>query len=81
MEYDLRFGNRALRDLRRLDKHLSKRIIDRIEVMSSDFRGDIKKLTDHSPEYRLRVGEFRVLFDIEDSAIIVQRIVNRREAY
>ena len=81
MEYDLRFGNRALKDLRRLDKHLSKRIIDRIEVMASDFRGDIKKLTDHSPEYRLRVGEFRVLFDIEDSAIIVQRIVNRREAY
>jgi len=67
--------------LRRLDKLLRKRIIDRIEIMTGDLKGDVKKLTDHSPQYRLRIGDFRVLFDIENETIVIQRIRNRREVY
>ena len=81
MKYDLRFQSRALKDLRQLDKNLSKRIVDRIEIMSEDLRGDVKKLTDHSPHYRLRIGDYRVLFDIDDEMIVIQRIRNRREVY
>jgi mRNA interferase RelE/StbE len=81
MEYDLRFGNRALKDLRKLNKQLSKRIVDRIEALANDLSGDVKKLTDHSPHYRLRVGDFRVLFDIDQNTILIQRVLNRREAY
>lgn len=81
MEYDLLYGTRSLRDLKHLDKTLSKRIVDRIEKMKHNLSGDIKKLTDHSPQYRLRVSDFRVLFDIEDDCIIIQRVYNRRDAY
>lgn len=81
MEYKLRFGTRALKDLRKLDKQISKRIVDRIEDLTKGLSGDVKKLTDHSPQYRLRVGDFRILFDIEGDAIQIQRVVNRREAY
>ena len=81
MEYKLRFGNRALKDLRKLDKNVGKRIVDRIELLTKDLRGDVKKLTDHSPKYRLRVGDFRVLFDVEGDIIQIQRIKNRREGY
>lgn len=81
MKYGLRFGSRALKDLRRLDKQLSKRIVDRIEIMAGDLRGDVKKLTDHSPQYRLRIGDYRVLFDIEDETIVIHRVRNRREVY
>ena len=81
MEYKLRFGNRALKDLRKLDKHVSKRILDRIEVLTKNLRGDVKKLTDHSPKYRLRVGDFRVLFDVEGDTIQIEQIMNRREGY
>ena len=81
MKYGLRFQSRALKDLRQLDKQLSKRIVDRIEIMAEDLRGDVKKLTDHSPQYRLRIGDYRVLFDIEDETIVIQRIRNRREVY
>ncbi|MGI8408843.1 MAG: type II toxin-antitoxin system RelE family toxin [Pyrinomonadaceae bacterium] len=63
MKYGLRIESRALKDLRRLDKRLSKRIVDRIEIMAEDLTGDVKKLTDHSPQYRLRIGDYRVLFD------------------
>jgi len=81
MHYDLRFGKRALKDLRLLDKRLSKRVVDRIEMMTKDLSGDVKKLTDHSPQYRLRVGDHRILFDIEEGTIVIQRVLNRREAY
>lgn len=81
MEYKLRFGTRALKDLRKLEKQISKRIVDRIEGLTQNLGGDVKKLTDHSPQYRLRVGDFRVLFDIEVDTISIQRVVNRREAY
>lgn len=81
MKYGLRFESRSLKDLRKLDKRLSKRIVDRIEIMSEDLKGDVKKLTDHSPQYRLRIGDHRVLFDIEDRTIVIQRIRDRREVY
>lgn len=81
MKYGLRFESRSLKDLRQLDKRLSKRIVDRIEMMTDDLRGDVKKLTDHSPQYRLRIGDYRVLFDIEDQVIVIHRIRNRREVY
>jgi len=81
MEYDLLFGNRALKDLRKLDKRSSKRIIDKIEALTNDLSGDVKKLTDHSPQYRLRVGDFRVLFDLDENTIFIQRVLNRRESY
>ena len=81
MEYAIRFGNRALKDLRKLDKQISKRIVDKIEALADDLNGDVKKLTDHSPQYRLRIGDFRVLFDIDQGTILIQRVMNRREAY
>ncbi|MBK9152884.1 MAG: type II toxin-antitoxin system RelE/ParE family toxin [Chloracidobacterium sp.] len=81
MEYEIRFGNRALKDLRKLDKQVSMRILSRIEDLVNDLSGDVKKLTDHSPQYRLRVGDFRVLFDVVNNTVQIQRVLNRREAY
>ena len=49
--------------------------------MGNDLKGDIKKLTNHSPEYRLRVGNFRILFEIENNEIIIYRIKHRKDVY
>jgi mRNA interferase RelE/StbE len=43
--------------------------------------GDFKKLTNFTPEYRLRVGDYRVLFEVEEHKIIVYRIIHRKDAY
>ncbi|MBI4828428.1 MAG: type II toxin-antitoxin system RelE/ParE family toxin [Nitrospinae bacterium] len=40
-----------------------------------------KKLTNHSPEYRLRVGDYRVLFDVDGDKIAVYRVKHRKNAY
>ena len=53
----------------------------RIEALKEDLAGDVKKLTNNTPEYRLRVGDFRVLFEIEDAKVVIYRIVNRKDAY
>jgi len=42
---------------------------------------NIKKLKNHTPTHRLRVGDYRVLFDIEDNSIIVGIIRHRQKAY
>ncbi|MEJ7812313.1 MAG: hypothetical protein WKG32_18020 [Gemmatimonadaceae bacterium] len=42
----------------------------------------MRKLTDVSPpEYRLRIGDWRVRFALAGAAMTVLRVVNRREAY
>jgi len=44
-------------------------------------KGDIKKLANFYPGYRLRVGHWRVLFEVTNGKIIVYRIIHRKEAY
>ena len=42
---------------------------------------NIKKLTNFEPAYRLRVGNYRVLFDIFDDTVIIARVIHRKESY
>lgn len=50
-------------------------------MLKYDLTGDVKKLTNFSPEYRLRVKNYRILFEIENDKIIIHRIKHRRESY
>lgn len=81
MQYAVEISPRAQKDLRKLDRQVADKIISRISNMANDLAGDVKRLTDFDPEFRLRVGEFRILFDLEGTTIIVRRVKNRREAY
>ena len=82
MSYTVNLKPRAIKDLRRIQKQDASRIANALEQLEVDFAGDVKRLTNFTPECRLRVGHFRVLFEIENTKnIIVYRIVHRREAY
>jgi mRNA interferase RelE/StbE len=81
MVFDLRFSPRALKDLRGLQASDQQRVLAAIERLRDNLKGDVKKLTAHTPEYRLRVGDFRVLFDVSGSEIQIYRIRHRRDAY
>ena len=65
MQYDIQFKPKAVRDIEGLPLRIQARVLARIEEMSDDLKGDVKRLTNFTPEYRLRVGDFRVLFEIE----------------
>ncbi len=81
MKYNIEFKPRAVKDIQALSSRIQARILARIEEMSDNLSGDVKRLTDSMPEYRLRVGEYRVLFEIEEGAIVIYRVRHRREAY
>ena len=81
MIYEIEFKSRAVRDLRGIDRSEARRIIRKIDAMKQDLAGDIKRLTSFTPEYRLRVGNYRVLFEIEDEKVIVYRVRHRRDVY
>jgi mRNA interferase RelE/StbE len=82
MRYEVELKPRARKDLRRISKADAARVVDALEKLADDLAGDVKRLTDFAPEYRLRVGDYRVLFDIEQSnRVVVYRVRNRRESY
>jgi mRNA interferase RelE/StbE len=59
----------------------AQNIVNAIFALEDGLAGDIKKLTNFSPEYRLRVGNWRILFELSKNKIIIYRIINRKEAY
>ena len=81
MKYDIQFKPRAVKDIERLSSRMQLQILKVIEAMNNDLKGDVKRLTNYTPEYRLRVGNYRVLFEIENNSIVVYRVRHRREAY
>lgn len=81
MKYSIEIKATAIKDLKRLGKNTAVRITKRIMAMSDDLQGDIKKLQDNEPNYRMRVGDFRVLFDLEGNNVIVYRVMHRKESY
>jgi len=64
------------------DQRLSQRILIAISHYAEDELGDVRKLSG-SETYRLRVGDWRVLFSLQDGgqSMAILRIMNRRDAY
>ena len=81
MKYEVELKPKAIKDLKGLSKTEGKRIIDKLKLLEDDLQGNVKRLTNYTPEYRLRVGDWRVLFEVDDKKIIVYRIRHRKEAY
>jgi len=82
MQYEVELKPRARKDLSRIAKPDAARIIDALERLEDGLTGDVKRLTAFAPEYRLRVGDYRVLFEIEQTnRVVVYRVRHRRESY
>jgi mRNA interferase RelE/StbE len=71
----------ALEDLRSIPKRFAAQIITKITRLEKGLHGDIKRLTNFDCDYRLRCGDYRVLFDVEENSVVVHRILHRRQAY
>ena len=66
-----------------VDRRAATRIHQSVVQFQRDGSGDIKKLQARPDEWRLRVGDWRVIFTYEGPArrVRVLRVVNRRDAY
>ena len=81
MVYQIEFKPRAIRDLEAIDHTQARRIIEKIRLMQDELAGDVKRLTNITPEFRLRVGDYRILFEVEAGKVIIYRVRHRKDAY
>ncbi|CAM5371626.1 MULTISPECIES: type II toxin-antitoxin system RelE family toxin [Streptomyces] len=86
MKYAFRFTAAAQRELRAIDRPAAMRILAALTALGDDpYRedADIKKLTGPSGLYRLRVGSYRVAYQVEDGELIilVVKVGDRRDVY
>ena len=81
MAYRIEIKKKAIKDLQDIPLEQRTQILSRIELLSNDLTGDVKKLTNFTPEFRLRWGNWRILFEIEADTVIIYRVLHRRESY
>jgi mRNA interferase RelE/StbE len=79
--YQIEYGSSALDDLDRLPARERAQIIRKIERLGHGLRGDVKRLHEAEAAYRLRMGNYRILFDVESHVIVIRKIGNRKDVY
>ena len=85
MNYKVEFTTRAIKDLRSLPRVYQSKIIDKSEALSKDPypQGCIKLKGVKEEFWRIRVGDYRILYQVDDSVKIVdiRRIGHRKGIY
>lgn len=83
MAFNVVFSNRAAKEFRKLDKATQKRIADKlIEYAREENLREAKKLTNPIlGEFRYRIGDYRVIFDLEDKELQVLKVAHRSKVY
>ena len=79
--YLIEYGASALDDLDRLPPRERSQILRKIERLQLGLQGNIKRLHAAEAMYRLRMGDFRILFDVAGRVIVIRRIGNRKDVY
>lgn len=84
MAYRISIDPAALREMKKLPQKIRQQIASAIDALSGDPRPDgARKLTGSRSSYRIRVGEYRVLYRITDREllILVVKVGHRRDVY
>ena len=79
--YQIEYGETALEELDQLPPKQRAQILRKIERLQRGLHGDIKRLREAEAAYRLRMGDYRVLFDVEGSVIVIRRVGSRKDIY
>lgn len=84
MTYIIHFTKSAKSDVDGLDtviqKRLGKKLLQIVDL--DDVRPLAKKLSGNLAEtYRIRLGDYRILFDLEGNDIIILRVQHRKDVY
>jgi len=83
LAYNIQYDPKALKQLEKLDKSTAVLILDGIEAFATTpVLTKIKKLkTPFDGAYRLRIGDYRVIFYQEDALMLISKIAHRRKVY
>ena len=81
MNSTIKWNKKTIKQLRKIPLRERSAIVDAVEDLPNE-HGDrqVKSLTNHEYGYRLRVGRYRVFFDIEDGEVkiyLIQEVKKR----
>ncbi|MGH7451187.1 MAG: type II toxin-antitoxin system RelE family toxin [bacterium] len=82
--YNVEFFNSAAKEFRALPSDIKSRVGEAIDALEQNPRPQgVRKLSGHTNLYRIRVGVYRVVYEINDRDLLVRitRVRHRREAY
>jgi mRNA interferase RelE/StbE len=73
----------ALKDAEKLSARTRERVVAAIERLATTNQGDVKRLAGPAPEWRLRVGAWRVRFtyDVDAGTMTILHVLPRGRAY
>ena len=84
MAYVVHMRSSAERERRRLQGHIRQRINRHLLQLESEPRpSGVEKLVGRPNSWRIRVGDYRILYEIDDTnqRVIIHRIAHRRDVY
>jgi len=80
--YRILLTKRALKDLEKIDAETKTRIGNKLKILINDPLGNSRKLSNPLIGiFRFRVGDYRIIFDMEKENIIILRIGHRKDIY
>lgn len=72
MPYEITYAHSALKSLRKLDRGVARRILTAVDALAQDPRPPgCLQLKGGSGEMRIRVGDYRIVYDVNDHEIVV----------
>ena len=82
--YTLRYSERAVKDISKLSPQIKQRLGKKLEWFGSQsdplqFAEPLTKPAD--AQYRFRVGDYRVLFDVDSTTLTILHVQHRRQVY
>ena len=83
-KYFVAFASSAEKELKKLPAQLIARLVPRLESLASNPRpSGCKKLRGGDVEWRIRIGDYRAVYTIDDAGLLVEvtRIRHRSEVY
>jgi mRNA interferase RelE/StbE len=83
--FSIEYSKAARKALKAMPRTMARLIMEKVEALSADPmapNNNIKKLTNH-PGYRLRIGDWRVVYTIHEQALLIAvvRIAPRGDVY
>ncbi len=83
MAYEVEFSSRAAREFLKLPKQAQERLAPKIDQLAEDPRPPGAEKLSGLDAFRIRVGDHRIVYTVDDSAAIVTiaRIGHRRDVY
>ena len=84
MAYKIVFTDTSAKDIEKLDKTVKKQLYKKFVYFSKldDIKVVAKKLHNSDVgKYRLRVGNFRIVFDLDKHTLIILRVQHRKDVY